>query len=143
MPELINLFRRLGAKIAVGIIAAGTAPPALADCHDGASQRVVAELLFGRHIDNRRSVSERSFRHFLNSEVTPRFPDGFTLLDTYGQYRSAARQPIVKEAGKYLMIALADDKRGIALVREIAEAYKRRFNQQSVAIITRASCVSF
>ena len=99
--------------------------------------------LFGRNIDNRPGVSDNAFRRFLDSEVTPRFPDGFTLLDTYGQFRGNGSRRIAKEAGKYLMIALADEMRDLERVREIAEAYKRRFNQQSVGIITRPSCVSF
>lgn len=130
-------------RFALGIATASLAGPAAAHCPDGGSQRVVAELLFGRNIADRPGVSESAFRRFLDAEVTPRFPDGFTLLDTYGQFRAAGSSRIVKESGKYLMIALADAASEMTRVREIADAYKRRFRQQSVAIITRPSCVSF
>ena len=97
--------------------------------------------MFGRSIADRPGVSEAAFRRFLDR--TPRFPDGFTLLDTYGQFRNANRGKIVKETGKYLLIALGDEASDLPRVRAIAEAYKRRFNQHSVGIITRSSCVSF
>lgn len=135
--------RVTGAVLVLCLAAASFGAPARADCPEGASHRVIAELLFGRSIADRPGVSEAAFRRFLDREVTPRFPDGFTLLDTYGQFRNANRGRIVKESGKYLLIALADEASDLPRVREIAEAYKRRFNQQSVGIITRSSCVSF
>ena len=33
-------------------------------------------------------VSEEEWRAFLETEVTPRFPDGLTVLTAYGQWRS-------------------------------------------------------
>jgi hypothetical protein len=135
--------RVTGAVLVLFSAAASFGASARAECPRGASPRIIAELLFGRSIADRPRVSEAAFRRFLDREVTPRFPDGFTLLDTYGQFRNADRGKIVKETGKYLLIALGDEASDLPRVREIAEAYKRRFNQHSVGIITRSSCVSF
>ncbi len=104
---------------------------------------LVAEVLFGRNIGDRIGVSEAAFARFVDDEVTPRFPDGLTLLDAKGQYRDGRRRVLVREPGKVLLIALNDDADGRARIEAIADAYKRRFNQQSVVTIVRQACVSF
>lgn len=113
-------------------------------CASRAEQRATAEMLFGRNIGNVIGVTEGDFQAFLDEEVTPRFPDGFTVIDTSGQYRSG-EGAIVREPGKLLLIALParGTGTGLAGVDETAEAYKRRFRQESVGIIIRSACVAF
>jgi hypothetical protein len=41
------------------------------------------------------------------------------------------------------VIALGDEASELPRVREIVEAFKRHFQQQSVAMIAHRSCVSF
>lgn len=125
------------------IIAAAATPAKASDCIGGGTDRLVIELLFGRNIGARVGVTNKAFRRFVDVEVTPRFPDGFTLLDTIGQFRASGSRAIVREPGKQLVIALADEASGLPRVREIIEAYKRRFQQQSVAMIAHRSCVAF
>ena len=78
---------------------------------------------------------------FLDAEVTPRFPDGFTVLDARGQWRDGGS--IVREPSKVLVIALSDESRDRASLSAIADAYKARFRQQSVLTMVRQACVSF
>ncbi len=73
--------------------------------------------------------------------MTPRFPDGFTVLDARGQWRDAGA--IVREPSKVLVIALQDEARDRAEIAAVAEAYKARFRQQSVLTMVRQACVSF
>jgi hypothetical protein len=116
-------------------------------CELGASRRDVAEVLFGRNIGDRVGVGEAEFQAFLNEAVTPRFPGGFTVIDTFGQYRSAGPNSgpgiIVREPGKLLLIALDGTGDDGQRVRAIANDYKQRFHQESVGIIVRTACVSF
>ncbi len=102
----------------------------------------VAEVLLGRNVGAKLAVSEPDFANFLDQDVTPRFPSGYTVIDTTGQYASSATGQIIKEPGKLLLIAFAavDDE---IKVQALAAAYKRRFNQESVGIITRPSCIAF
>jgi hypothetical protein len=86
-------------------------------------------------------VSEAGFQAFLDAEVTPRFPDGFTVLDGRGQWRDG--RAIVREPSKVLVVALSDEARDRAQLTAIAEAYKARFQQQSVLTMIRSACVSF
>jgi hypothetical protein len=122
---------------------AGCAAMPAAPCVGGASERVVAELLFGRNIGDRVSVSESAFKRFVDEEVTRRFPDGLTIFDARGQYRDGERNRLVREPSKVILIVLSDEARDSPRLTEVVEAYKRRFNQQSVGVITRRSCVAF
>lgn len=140
------LTARRGAALGAAVILAFglTAARAVASgCPDGLSDRLVVEVLFGRNIGQRIGVSEAQFRRFLDTEVTPRFPNGFTLFDTYGQYRSSPERPLVREPGKLLLIALDDETSDLPKVRALIDAYKVRFRQQSVGLFTRRTCVSF
>lgn len=111
------------------------------DCPAGARAGRVAELVFGRNIGGRLGVSEGDWRRFLDAEVTPRFPNGFTVTDGRGQYRDRSGR-IVREPSKVLTIALTSEAQQ-ARLREIAEAYRRQFSQESVLTILRPACVAF
>ena len=112
------------------------------DCRLGKPQQV-AELMFGRKIGDRIGVSKAQWARFLDREITPRFPDGLTVIDTRGQWRDNARKTIVREPSKLVQIVLPGKPEDDARLNEIAAAYKSRFRQQSVGIIVRAVCVSF
>ncbi|HZB38332.1 MAG TPA: DUF3574 domain-containing protein, partial [Beijerinckiaceae bacterium] len=88
-------------------------------------------------------VGEAAWRRFLDREVTPRFPDGFTVIDASGQWRSPGAVKLVKERSKVLVVAMPDDPDRRARLDEIAAAYKRAFNQDSVVSIIALGCVSF
>ena len=134
---------RLGFLGAVAGLLAGCATlPPLA-CSPGQEAMLTAELLFGRKIGERLGVSETAFRRFIDEEVTPRFPDGLTILDASGQYRDTASGTLIREPSKLLLIVLKDEAEGRARLAAIAEAYKSRFHQQSVGTILRPACVSF
>lgn len=134
---------RLGFAAGLATALAGCAGLQPAACAPGQQAMLTAELLFGRKIGDRVGVSEAAFRRFVDEEVTPRFPDGLTILDTSGQYRDTQRAVLVREPSKLVLIALKDEPEGRARLAAIAERYKARFNQQSVGTILRPACVSF
>ena len=49
----------------------------------------------------------------------------------------------MREPSKLVQIVLPGKAEDIERLNEIAEAYKKRFRQQSVGIIVRSACVSF
>ncbi|ABD06879.1 conserved hypothetical protein [Rhodopseudomonas palustris HaA2] len=102
-----------------------------------------AELAFGRNIGDRPGVSDADFRRFAAEEITPRFPDGFTVVDGAGQWRDTERGRVVREKAKLVTIVFAEDAGKRAALGEIAELFKRRFSQQAVMVSVRPSCVSF
>jgi hypothetical protein len=111
-------------------------------CYQAGKPMLRAEIYFGRNIAGRLGVSERQWAHFLARELTPRFPDGLTVINGQGQWRGPSGA-IVREPSKIVIVFVPD---GLAERERIAAAaaiYKQRFRQDSVAIVTRAVCVTF
>jgi hypothetical protein len=104
---------------------------------------LVAELFFGRRINGRGPLTDGEWAEFVAQTVTPNFPDGFTVFDGEGQWRSPRTGRIARDPTKILLVAA---KRAPDLARRLAtviDAYKSEFHQQSVGLITRDSCAAF
>jgi hypothetical protein len=121
----------------------GTTRAQLLSCGGAQKPQQVAELMFGRKIADRIAVTEDEWTHFVDQEITPRFPDGLTVLSAAGQWRDQSSNKIVREPSKVVLIVLPGKAEDLARVNEIAQAYKTRFKQQIVAVIVRPACVSF
>ena len=105
---------------------------------------LVAELFFGRDRDGRPAVSDAEWSDFLASSVTPRFPDGLTVFDGYGQWRNPGTGVIGRSPRvKIVLIAVKRTPDLAARLSAVIDAYKGRFRQQSVGVITRDSCAAF
>ena len=111
-------------------------------CSGSAEPMVTAEMLFGRKVGDRLGVSEAAFANFVAAEVTPRFPDGLTVIDARGQWREPSGT-IVRELSKVVLLTFRDDAGKRAGLDAIADAYKRRFHQQSVLTTMRSVCATF
>lgn len=98
-------------------------------------------LYFGRDIAGIGEVTEQQFRQFAREVVTPRFPDGLTLLDGVGQFHDGKR--IVRERSKLLVLLVPDAGEASGKVAQIVREYKRRFQQQSVLRTESTLCLSF
>lgn len=129
--------------LAAILVLGGCATLAKPACPGGGAWQPVAEMLFGRNIGDRPGVSEADFRRYVEEELTPRFPDGLTIVDAEGQYRDQARRVVVREQSKLVLIAFHDSPDAYRKLEAAAEAYKRRFRQQAVGIIIKRACVSF
>src|SRR5262245_12591544 len=140
MPRQIRHLLAVMLVLPLLVISASAQPLA---CSVPLKPQQVAELLFGRKTGDRLGVSEREFLNFLDREITPRFPDGLTVYDARGQWRDQDRNRIVREPSKVVMIVLPGKPEDMPRLTEIAEAYKKRFRQQSVGIGLRPACVSF
>ena len=126
-----------------GLTALDSAPAQKVACQGAQKPREVADLLFGRKIDNRVAVSEGAWRRFVAREITTRFPDGLTIIDGRGQWLDPSTRRIVREQSSVVMIALPGNPQDHDRLDQIAQAYKHQFRQQSVGIIVRGACVSF
>jgi hypothetical protein len=114
-----------------------TAPACALDCKLPAKEMARTELLFGAG-----TVSESAWHQFLSREVTPRFPDGLTALEGYGQWK-ADGGTIAKERARVLLIWHSPDEKTDAALDAIRGAYKKQFHQQSVMRVDGEDCVSF
>ena len=130
---------------ALAILAIAAAPAAGAGappCPAGTERFTEYRLFFGRSQGDVEVVSEKAWSAFLADEVTPRFPDGLTVLDAAGQWR-ADSGAIVRERTKLLLIPAEPGAAAMRRTDEIADAYKRAFGQSSVLRVVSAACVSF
>ena len=91
------------------------------------------ELYFGTDKPGGGKVSAEEWDKFLESEVTPRFPEGFTVLEGYGQFKDSSGK-IVREASIVLVLFYPKKQREAVnlKVEELRENYKKQFNQESV-----------
>jgi Protein of unknown function (DUF3574) len=108
------------------------------------------ELFFGLRKPNGIEVNHAEFQRFLDREVTPRFPDGFTVISGQGQFKDA-RDAILQERSKLLIllypIAATRDSPQERLrqrqIEQIRTAYTTTFQQQSVLRADNLSCAAF
>ncbi len=101
------------------------------------------ELMFGRNIAGHLRVGEAAWSRFLAREITPRFPDGLTVVDATGQWRDPVGGRMVREPSKMVIIVTADDAPVRDRIAAIVAAYKQRFHQRSVGVISRSVCAVF
>lgn len=113
-------------------------------CDAGLSPVKRSELYLGRNIDGAPGVSDAAFEQFLDDEVTPRFPDGITVLDAQGRWR-AGSGAIEREASKVLVVITSerDGPAAAASLAAISRAYKARFRQEAVLVVRQPACAAF
>ncbi|MGH9819220.1 MAG: DUF3574 domain-containing protein [Pyrinomonadaceae bacterium] len=91
------------------------------------------ELYFGRSIPGGGLVTDEEWEQFLAEVVTPRFPDGFTILKGLGQYREKSGK-VISEATEVLVFLYSrrTKAQSRAKIEEVRAAYIKRFKQESV-----------
>ena len=101
------------------------------------------ELLLGLSKHNGSTVTDAEFQHFIDTEVTPRFPEGFTIVPGSGQFKDS-RGLIIRESARVLVVLYpSPDRRSSQHIDEIRATYKDRHQQESVVRVDGESCASF
>ncbi|MFW5499900.1 MULTISPECIES: DUF3574 domain-containing protein [unclassified Maridesulfovibrio] len=99
------------------------------------------ELYMGQSYgEGKQRVTAKEWQGFLNTEVSPKFKDGYTVYDAYGFW--SGKMFTYSERSKVLMI-VSEDKDAEQRVDEIAKAYKDEFKQDSVLKIVSPVKVEF
>lgn len=101
--------------------------------HFDGEKYIRTELYFGLSRKNGPNVADEEFDRFVEEFVTPRFPNGLTVIDATGQWREDD-STVTKERSKVLVLIYAKKGRRDAGVKieQIREEYKKRFAQDSV-----------
>lgn len=96
------------------------------------------KLLFGLASADGSGVSEQEWARFLAEEVTPRFPDGLTVVAAYGQVKGEAHgtAQVVQENMRLVLIYHPDTPEAVARLAEIRRRYSERFHQWGVLQVT-------
>ncbi len=124
------------------LIATACADIGATPCPEGSDLWVEYQLFMGRSNESGEVVDDAAWDAFLADAVTPRFPDGLTVLDARGQWRDS-EGTIHKERSKLLVILAPPGDDGPLLIDEISDEYKSRFDQQSVLQVVDETCVAF
>jgi hypothetical protein len=90
-----------------------------------------------------KGVSEAQWRAFLDKEVTPRFPDGLSVVDVYGQWQGKNQTTLERLRSKMLIIDYPDISENRDKIEAIRAAWKQRTGDQSVLRVTEPVDVSF
>jgi Protein of unknown function (DUF3574) len=111
-------------------------------CPGGGEPMQRLELLFGLTRKEGDKIGTAEWQAFVDAEVTPRFPEGLTVLRGYGQWRT--KHGVINRVLTHVLVIWyrpgGDSETKIAAIRA---AYKTQFSQDSVMRVDAASCVSF
>ncbi|WP_050514467.1 DUF3574 domain-containing protein [Streptomyces rimosus] len=124
-----------------------SAAPSAAPPQKAAEGRPYVEtsLLFGTARPNGGPpVTDKEFRAFVDTFVTPRFPAGLTVQDGYGQYRDS--HGTIERERSYELILLyptSEARPNDPKIEQVRAAYMKRFGQESVARIDDSARVDF
>jgi hypothetical protein len=100
------------------------------------------ELYFGLEMPEGKIISEPEWELFVKRVLTPRFKEGLTILDAYGQYLNSSGI-LIKENSKLVILIYENNAIQNKLVEEAIALYKKTFQQESVLRVTSSVKVSF
>jgi hypothetical protein len=91
------------------------------------------DLFFGCAKPDGTAISAAEWEAFLDAEITPRFPEGLTVLEAAGQWQEADGD-IVEEYSKVVLLLYpyTAQEESHAEIEAIRAAYERRFGQEAV-----------
>lgn len=127
------------AILIAGLSLAGCATAPKPACPAGQSLVWTAQIFLGGKAPGR--ISDRDLRAFVDQEVTPRFPDGVTVVDGGGQWKGDDNQ-LIREAAKVVLIVLPPRRDAQAQVDAVRAAYRARFRQETVVLTPPPACVA-
>jgi len=136
-------MRRFSFFIVATLVLATSATAQPLSCHAPQKPMLEATLFFGRGNTIHFGISESRWQQFLATEITPRFPDGLTVLGASGQWRAPQSSRILHERSKVLIVGAAGAPQTYERIEAISAVYKQRLRQQSVGVVTRPVCASF
>ena len=121
---------------------AAVVPAPALSCRSPARAMTRLEMLFGTARPNGPPISNGKWISFVDAEVTPRFPDGLTVLRGPGQWRD--RDGVLSREQSHIVVIWHEPtSRYDADIEAIRSAYRMRFDQESVMRVEGLSCVSF
>lgn len=132
-------MNKAGALILVLGLAGCMSAPKPVGCPAGQATLRTAQLFLGAK--NAGALSDRDLRRFVEQEVTPRFPDGVTVVDGGDQWKGSENK-MIREAAKVVLVVLpagGDTHRRVEAVRT---AYRTKFKQNPVVVLPPPSCTA-
>lgn len=101
------------------------------------------ELYFGLSMSGGGRIDPVAWQRFVDQEVTPRFPNGLTIEQVWGQWRDVKTGKTIQEPSHIVMILYKPSIEAERAIEDIRLAYKSQFQQDSVMRLDEINCVSF
>jgi hypothetical protein len=109
----------------------------------GEHPMIEAQLFFGRAVDGRGPVTKQEWSDFVTDVIVKDFPDGFTVTDGEGSWLDPQSKSTIPEDSKIVLIVAKQSPDLAAKLTHAMNAYKTRFRQHSVGLVTRQVCAAF
>ena len=124
----------------VSVSSAG-GPLPVARCQVG--EPMVETMLFMGRLRPGGSISRFEFARFVETEVAPRWKEGFTILDGQGMWLSDQRG-ITEREPSHVLVRLHDGSAAASAdIEAIRAAYIKAFAQDAVLRTDRQTCADF
>ena len=117
---------------------AGCAHLPFSACPSGLHAAHIAELFFGRDTGGSEGVSDAAWKDFVDTEIAPRLPNGFTIAPAEGAWRGPDGKTVRERS--FRVTVVDPDESALAAIRG---AYKTRFRQDSVLEVEQGACAGF
>jgi len=88
-------------------------------------------------------ISEAQWREFLDKQVTPRFPNGLSVENVFGQWQGKNESAPQRLRTKMLIIDYPDTQENRDKIDAIRAAWKQKTGDQSVMRVTEPAEISF
>jgi Protein of unknown function (DUF3574) len=103
------------------------------DAVPGCADRVHVRLVFGLQ-GPKGPVTDAEWNAFLSDVVTPRFPDGLTIVEASGQWRGTDDR-LQRERSRIVEIVQDQSADAGDRIDTIVQIYKKRHHQESVMVM--------
>ena len=104
---------------------------------------VETQLFFGMSKPRGGAVSTAQWNDFVKREVTPRFPEGFSVIDGAGFWLDGQTKRTISEKSKVIARMHPDDAASDQAITAIVDGYKTQFEQEAVLRVDRPVCAKF
>lgn len=130
---------RAAALIVVLGLAGCTSAPKPQACPAGQAPLRTAQLFLGAGAPV--APGDRDLRRFVDQEITPRFPDGVTVVDGGGQWKGSANR-MIRQASKVVLVVLPAGGDSQGKVEAVRTAYRSKFRQDPPVVLPPPTCVA-
>jgi len=133
-------------RLVITILLAATLAACTTTSSDNActgTAQVETRLYLGLSQPNGPNVSASAFARFLKAEVTPRLPEGYTLLEGQGFWREDRSGKTISEPSRVLIHLHDASTEKNSTLDAIAAAYRQAFHQEAVLRTDTRTCVAF
>ena len=102
------------------------------------------QLFFGHSIPDGGTVADSEWQDFLATSVTPRFPDGFTVLDGHGRkWFEQKTHRVIAEVSTVVEIVTSPSDDAYKKLQAIRAEDMKRFHQEAVGLVVSNGCANF